>query len=130
MREVGDLLRANGDMKQADIFDSDKVTHLALRTHGRPAGHLIATIVAVIALSGCYPSLLVSRPRAEIIVTDESGMPLEGATVTLGTMERHGIVGQNTFQKFLTDREGRVEFGKQHDWAIQIMLPDGDISYA
>jgi hypothetical protein len=90
----------------------------------------ITTIAAALNLSGCYPSLLTSRPKAEIIVTDESGAPLEGATVTLGTMEWHGIVGRNTLEKFLTDRLGRVKFGRQHDWAVQILLPDGDIRYS
>ena len=89
----------------------------------------IATIVAVVTLSGCFPSILTSRPEAEIIVTDESGAPLEGATVTLATMEWHGVGGQNTFEKFSTDREGKVEFGKQHAWAMQVMLPDGDTRY-
>jgi hypothetical protein len=87
-------------------------------------------MAAVFMLGGCYPSFLTSRPEAEIIVTDESGAPLEGATVTLGTMERHGVVGRNTLEKFLTDREGRVKFGRQHDWAVQILLPDGDVSYS
>jgi hypothetical protein len=90
----------------------------------------IATIAAVFFLSGCYPVLLTKRPRAEIIVTDESGAPLVGATVTLGTMEWHGIVGRNTLENFLTDREGRVEFGSRHDWAVQVMLPDGDNRYS
>jgi len=90
----------------------------------------IATIAAAFILGGCYPTLLTSRPRARIIVTDESGAPLVGATVTLGTMEWHGIVGRNTLEKYLTDREGKVEFGKQHDWAVQIMLPDGDVGYS
>jgi len=89
----------------------------------------IATIVAVVTLSGCFPSILTSRPGAEIIVTDESGAPLAGATVTLATMEWHGVGGQNTFEKFSTDREGKVEFGKQHAWAMQVMLPDGGTSY-
>ena len=89
----------------------------------------IATTVAVVILSGCYPSLLTSRPKAEIIVTDESGAPLVGATVALGTKEWHGIVGQTTLDKFLTDREGRVRFARQHDWAVQILLPDGDVYY-
>jgi hypothetical protein len=90
----------------------------------------LATTVAVFTLSGCYPSLLTSRPKAKIIVTDESGAPLEGTTVTLATMEHHGIVGQNTFEKFLTDREGKVKFGRRHDWAVQVLLPDGDVSYS
>jgi hypothetical protein len=90
----------------------------------------IATTVATIILGGCYPSSLTSRPEAKINVTDESGAPLEGATVTLGTMEWHGIVGRNTLEKFLTDREGRVHFSKQHDWAMQVMLPDGDTRYS
>ena len=89
----------------------------------------IATSVAVTIRSGCYPSFLTSRPEAEIIVTDESGAPLGGATVTLATREWHGIGGQNTFEKFSTDHEGRVEFGKQHVWAMQVMLPDGGTSY-
>jgi len=44
-------------------------------------------------------------------------------------MEWHGVGGQNTFEKFSTDHEGRVEFGKQHAWAMQVMLPDGGTSY-
>lgn len=84
----------------------------------------------MIILSGCYPAFLTSRPAATIIVTDESGAPLEGAIVTLGTKEWHGIVGQNTLEKFLTDREGRVKFRSQHDWAVQVLLPDGDTHYS
>lgn len=90
----------------------------------------IAAIVAAMILCGCYPAFLTSRPRARIIVTDEVGAPLEGATVTLATKEWHGIVGQNTFEKFLTSREGKVKFGSQHDWAVQILLPDGDTHYS
>jgi hypothetical protein len=90
----------------------------------------IAAAVSVGFLGGCYPTFLTSRPKAEIIVTDASGAPLEGATVTLGTMEWHGIVGRNTLETFLTDREGRVEFGKQHAWAVQVLLPDGDRRYS
>jgi hypothetical protein len=89
----------------------------------------IATIVAAVILSGCYPSFLTSRPKAKIIVTDEAGAPLEGATVTLGTMEWHGIGGTIALEKFSSDRKGRVEFGSQHDWAMQVMLPDGDVRY-
>lgn len=90
----------------------------------------IATLAAVFVLSGCYPSFLTSRPKARILVTDESGAPIEGATVTLGTMEWHGIVGRNTLEKFPTDREGKVEFGSRHEWAMQILLPDGDRRYS
>jgi hypothetical protein len=81
-------------------------------------------------LSGCYPALLTSRPKAEIIVTDESGAPLVDATVTLGTMEMHGPAGRNTIEKFRTDREGRVKFRSRHDWVVQILLPDGDTGYS
>jgi len=88
------------------------------------------TTAAVFCLGGCYPTLLTSRPEARIVVTHESGAPLEGATVTLGTMEWHGIVGQNTLENFLTDREGKVGFGAQHEWATQLMLPDGDTRYS
>ena len=90
----------------------------------------IAATVAVVILSGCYPSLLTSRPKARIIVMDESGAPIAGATVTLGTKEWHGIVGGNTLEKFSTDREGRVNFGRRHAWAVQVMLPDGDRRYS
>jgi hypothetical protein len=95
--------------------------------------NLLPTIVPIAAmgiLSGCYPASLTSRPEAEIIVTDESGAPIEGATVTLGTVKWRGVVGQNTLEEFSTDREGRVEFGRQDDWVIQILLPDGDTRYS
>lgn len=90
---------------------------------------VIATTLSVVGLSGCFPSLLTSRPAAEIFVTDEAGAPLEGAKVTLGTMERHGPGGALTLQDFVTDGEGKVEFDSEHDWALQILLPDGDVSY-
>jgi hypothetical protein len=63
-------------------------------------------------------------------VTDESGAPLLGATVTLGTMEWHGIVGQNTTEAFVTDSEGNVELDGERDWAVQVLLPDGDVRYS
>jgi hypothetical protein len=90
----------------------------------------IATTIAAITFSGCYPASLTSRPEATIIVTDESGAPIEGATVTLGTMEWHGIVGQTKLEKFVTDREGRVEIDRRDKWVMQILLPDGDTHYS
>jgi hypothetical protein len=88
------------------------------------------TTLAVFGVSACFPTFLTSRPEAEIIVTDEAGAPLEGATVTLGTTEWHGIVGRISTQDFITDREGRVEIDDDHEWKVQIMLPDGDVRYA
>lgn len=96
----------------------------------RSLGALVALAAAGTGLSACYPSFPRSRPEARIYVTDESGAPLSGATVTLGTMEWHGIVGQNTTEDFITDREGKVEFGGEHKWAVQILLPDGDVRYS
>ena len=91
---------------------------------------IASATVAVSILSGCYPSYLISRPKAEIIVTDEAGAPLEGATVTLATKEWHGIVGPTSLTRFATDHEGGVKFDEQHEWATQIVLPDGDVSYS
>jgi len=91
---------------------------------------VIAIALAVVGLSACLPSLLTSRPAAEIFVTDEAGAPLEGARVTLGTTEWHGVGGPLTLQDFVTDREGKVEFDSEHDWAMQILLPDGDVRYS
>ena len=88
------------------------------------------TPLALFGLSACFPSFLTSRPEAEITVTDESGVPLEGATVTLGTTEWHGIVGRLTTQDFITDQEGRVEIDDDYAWKMQIMLPDGDVRFA
>jgi hypothetical protein len=78
-------------------------------------------MLAGLGLSGCYPSFLTSQPEARIVVTDEAGTPLEGVTVTLGTMEWHGIVGRNTRQDFVTDHEGKVEIDDEHVWAMQIL---------
>jgi hypothetical protein len=89
---------------------------------------IVATL-AIFPLAGCFPSFLTSRPEAEIIVTDESGQPLEGAKVTLGTTERHGPGGRLTQEDFLTDVKGRVEFDAKYTWKTQVMLPDGDVSY-
>jgi hypothetical protein len=90
----------------------------------------IFTALGAMGVSGCFPSFLTSRPEAQVVVTDETGAPLAGATVTLGTMEWHGIVGRNTTQDFITDQEGRVEFDEEYEWAMQVMLPDGDVRYS
>jgi hypothetical protein len=91
---------------------------------------VVAAAVVATGLSACIPSSLTSRPRATIIVTDESGVPLEGATVTLGTIEWHGVGGEITTQDFTTDRAGRVEFDGERVWRMQIMLPDGDVRFS
>jgi len=90
----------------------------------------IPTAISIVSLSGCYPSFLTSRPEAEILVTDESGAPLEGAKVTLGTMERHGVGGRMTQADFLADSRGKVAFDQEYEWHTQVMLPDGDVSYS
>jgi hypothetical protein len=91
---------------------------------------LVALAAAGTGLSACYPSFPRSRPDARIHVTDESGAPLPGATVTLGTMEWHGPAGRNTTEDFVTDREGKVAFDGEREWAMQILLPDGDVRYS
>lgn len=95
------------------------------RIHAVVASAVIATV-----LSGCFPSFLTSRPKATIIVTDERGVLLEGATVTLGTVEWHGIGGKNTRQDFTTDRAGSVEFDAERAWKMQMLLPDGDVRFS
>jgi hypothetical protein len=90
---------------------------------------LVTTAISIVSLSGCYPSFLTSRPEAEILVTDESGVPLEGAKVTLGTTERHGPGGRTTQEDFFTNHDGKVEFDEKYEWHTQILLPDGDVSY-
>ena len=61
----------------------------------RPAMSCIASIiVAGVGLAGCIPRLLTAQPKAQILVTDTAGTPMEAATVTLGTVEMHGIVGR------------------------------------
>lgn len=97
-------------------------------------GTRLLTAAAILAMAGllvgCFPSFLTSRPEAEIFVTNESGAPIEGATVTLGILERHGVVGRITRQDFVTDRHGKVEVDADHEWRMQVMLPDGDVSFS
>jgi hypothetical protein len=90
----------------------------------------VALVVVAAGLSGCFPSLLTSRPGATVIVTDESGVPLEGATVTLGTIEWHGVGGAMTTQDFTTDRAGSVQLDSERAWKMQVMLPDGDVRFS
>lgn len=93
--------------------------------------HTVVAAAGVAAgLSACFPSLPISRPRATIVVTDESGFPLEGATVTLGTIEWHGPAGELTTQDFTTDGAGRVELDAERVWRTQILLPDGDVRFS
>lgn len=91
---------------------------------------VVAAALVAISLSACLPSFITARPKAKINVTDELGVPLEGATVTLGTTEWHGIVGKTTTQDFATDRAGSVELDADRVWKMQVMLPDGDVRYS
>jgi hypothetical protein len=91
---------------------------------------VFAVAVAATGSSACLPSLLTSRPGTTIIVTDESGVPLEGATVTLGTTEWHGVGGATTTQDFTTDGAGRVDLDAERVWRTQIILPDGDVRFS
>ena len=93
-------------------------------------GNIVALMLTVFALSACYPSILVSQPEMEIIVTDESGVPLQGVTITLGTVEWHGTVAGQTLQTFSTDGEGKVEIEKKHVLAFQSMGTDGGKWYS
>jgi hypothetical protein len=89
-----------------------------------------AMLVAGLCLGGCFPTFQTSKPAADIRVIDESGAPLEGAKVTLATTKRLGVGGPTTFQHYLTDREGKVEIEQEHEWQVQVMLPDGGVSYS
>jgi hypothetical protein len=96
----------------------------------RPAVSWIASIiVAGVGLAGCIPRLLTAQPKAQIVVTDTGGTPVEAATVTLGTVEMHGIVGRLTRQEFLTDQHGKVAIKRKLKWAVQVLLPDGDVGF-
>jgi hypothetical protein len=81
---------------------------------------VVGVVLIAVGLSACFPSFITSRPRAAITVTDERGVPLEGATVTLGTTEWHGPGGVKSTQIFTTDSAGSVRFGAERVWKLQI----------
>ncbi len=93
------------------------------------ASCIAASVVAGLGLAGCVPTLLTAQPKAEIVVTDTSGAPMRAATVTLGTVEMHGIVGRLTRHEFLTDHHGKVAIKRKLKWAVQVLLPDGGVGY-
>lgn len=90
---------------------------------------VIAVIVAALGLSGCWPALKVVQPRAEIEVTDASGEPLEGASVTFVRANVfpnwHLVLGE-----LVTDAGGTVKLPLRLKWHMQIMLPDAVASYS
>jgi hypothetical protein len=94
------------------------------------ASCVAASVVAGVGLTGCVPTLLTAQPKAQIVVTDASGAPVRAATVTLGTVEMHGIVGRLTRQEFLTDQDGRVAIERKRKWAVQVLLPDGGVGFS
>jgi hypothetical protein len=89
----------------------------------------IAMAIAAFGLAGCIPTLLTAQPKAQIVVTENSGAPLQGATVTLGTVEVHGRVGNLTRQEFLTDKYGKVAIKRKRDLTVLALFPDGGRGY-
>jgi hypothetical protein len=90
---------------------------------------MIRTIVPIaLLLAGCVPLLTVTQPEAEFVVTDDDGVPLEGALVTFAS-QLYGPNGKTTFVETRTDRAGRVNLERQRHLQLAFLIVDGIAVY-
>lgn len=81
---------------------------------------------AAVGLTGCmsYPVHKITQPQSQVIVQDEGGGPIEGATVTLLTQfNPHPI--EPTRQIKTTDATGTAAFPEVREWQFESLMIHG-----
>ena len=86
-------------------------------------------LAAAVGLSGCWPALKVSEPRAHFTVTDESGVPVGGAKVMM-TKQTVPLGRPELIGEFLTDSNGVLDRFPNRQWLIIAPLPDVATGFA
>jgi len=84
---------------------------------------LASALGALIALSGCVPALRTLQPATRVHVTDADGIPLQGASVQLGSYKYRG--GRFSTQNYVTNAAGDAKTKRDTQWELMVFLPDG-----
>lgn len=89
---------------------------------------LRVTLPLVFLLAGCVPLLTVTQPEVEILVTDNDGLPIEGALLNFAS-QLYGPDGSTEFVNVRTDQSGLVRLGKKSHIQLALLAVDGVAIY-
>jgi hypothetical protein len=91
---------------------------------------LIVVMTPCVLLAGCFPAPVPVQPKAQFLVRDANGHPIENAVVTLATHRMpFPSASERTLSHFRTDAAGKVTLKTKRTWELQVMLPDGSSWY-
>lgn len=85
-------------------------------------------IPIALLLAGCIPLLTVTQPAVEIVVTDESGAPIEGALVNFAS-QLYGPDGKSKFVRVKSDQSGTIRLARESYVQIALLAVDGVAIY-
>jgi hypothetical protein len=86
------------------------------------------TLLLVFLLAGCVPLLTVTQPEVEILVTDEDGVPIEGALLNFAS-QLYGPNGSTKFASVRTDQSGIVRLARESYIQLALLVVDGIAVY-
>ncbi|WP_020412208.1 hypothetical protein [Microbulbifer variabilis] len=81
-------------------------------------------VVAMFLLSGCYPINKTLQPASMITVQNESGEPLQDATVTL-VSNAYPYGFEKTRMSIDTNYKGEAVFPKIKEWRVEALMIHG-----
>ncbi len=84
----------------------------------------IAALLLVVFLTGCYPVYKTLQPRSNIVVLDESGAPIQGASVVL-VANAYPYGHEKTRMKVVTNYKGEARFPSSKEWRMEVMVMHG-----
>lgn len=85
---------------------------------------LRVTLPLVFLLVGCVPLLTVTQPDVEILVTDQDGIPIEGALLNFAS-QLYGPNGSTEFASVRTDQSGIVRLARKSYIQLAFLVVDG-----
>ncbi|MFL0810051.1 MAG: carboxypeptidase-like regulatory domain-containing protein [Agarilytica sp.] len=85
---------------------------------------IIAVLLICVLLSGCYPVYKTLQPKSNILVVDESGAPLQGATVVL-VSNAYPYGNEKTRMEVVTNYKGEARFPSSKEWRMEVMIMHG-----
>jgi hypothetical protein len=84
-----------------------------------------------VGLAGCFPAPVTVQPKAQFLVRDAGGQPIQGASVTLATHRMPFPSNRTrTLRQYETDAAGKVSLRTKRTWEWKVLLPDGSSWYS
>lgn len=82
---------------------------------------IVLIAIATVPLTGCYPRYAMVQPNLSLSVRDETGAPIDGATVffVAASNPHHMLHHKNTY---VTDSDGVVRLKSEREWVLDVPI--------